>query len=168
MSRALLIPCVALSLSSGCKEQEPLPEPAPTPKSVLMVADKSVETPVKLAIGTKGERSLRVVLSSAPLTCAKLRKSYPERPSSGKAFVLDFWLVRPLEQDGKLGDWSFRSAYLEDGEGGRGLAARAALLDGVRFHRDVIETETVVMRSITGTVRWIRAEHRQLEKFHLD
>jgi hypothetical protein len=24
------------------------------------------------------------------------------------------------------------------------------------------------MRSITGTVRWIRGEHRQLEKFHLD
>src|ERR671922_186115 len=43
-----------------------------------------------------------------------------------------------------------------------------ALLDGVRVHKDVIETETVVMRSITGTVRWIRAEHRQLEKFHLD
>jgi fructose-1,6-bisphosphatase II / sedoheptulose-1,7-bisphosphatase len=43
-----------------------------------------------------------------------------------------------------------------------------ALLTGVRFRKDVIETETVVMRSITGTVRWIRGEHRQLEKFHLD
>ena len=43
-----------------------------------------------------------------------------------------------------------------------------ALLTGVRFCKDVIETETVVMRSITGTVRWIRGEHRQLEKFHLD
>src|SRR5437016_3911174 len=42
------------------------------------------------------------------------------------------------------------------------------LLKGVRFRGDMIETETVVMRSITGTVRWIRAEHRQLEKFHLD
>src|SRR5712691_6272933 len=42
------------------------------------------------------------------------------------------------------------------------------LLKGVRFCGDMIETETVVMRSITGTVRWIRAEHRQLEKFHLD
>lgn len=132
MSRALLIPCVVLSLSSSCKEQEPIPEPTPTPKSVLLVADKSVDTPVKLAIGTKGESSLRVVLSSSPLTCAKLRKSYPERPSSGKAFALDFWLVRPVEPDGKLGDWTFRSAYLEDEQGGRGLAARAALLDGVR------------------------------------
>jgi fructose-1,6-bisphosphatase II / sedoheptulose-1,7-bisphosphatase len=43
-----------------------------------------------------------------------------------------------------------------------------AMLRGVRFRGDIIETETVVMRSITGTVRWIRAEHRQLEKFHLD
>ena len=42
------------------------------------------------------------------------------------------------------------------------------LLTGVKFNRETIETETVVMRSITGTVRWIRAEHRQLEKFHLD
>jgi fructose-1,6-bisphosphatase II / sedoheptulose-1,7-bisphosphatase len=38
----------------------------------------------------------------------------------------------------------------------------------VRFCRDVIKTETVVMRSITGTVRWIRAEHREFQKFHLD
>jgi fructose-1,6-bisphosphatase II / sedoheptulose-1,7-bisphosphatase len=43
-----------------------------------------------------------------------------------------------------------------------------SLLKGVKFHGNVIETETVVMRSVTGTVRWIRAEHRQLEKFHLD
>ena len=37
-----------------------------------------------------------------------------------------------------------------------------AMLRGVRFRSDVIETETVVMRSITGTVRWIRADHREL------
>ncbi|MBN8919719.1 MAG: class II fructose-bisphosphatase [Rhizobiales bacterium] len=43
-----------------------------------------------------------------------------------------------------------------------------ALLRGVKFGKEVIETETVVMRSATGTVRWIRAEHRQLDKFHLD
>jgi fructose-1,6-bisphosphatase II / sedoheptulose-1,7-bisphosphatase len=41
-------------------------------------------------------------------------------------------------------------------------------LRGVKFRKDVIETETVVMRSVTGTVRYIRAEHRQLDKFHLD
>ncbi len=42
-----------------------------------------------------------------------------------------------------------------------------SLLRGVRFREGLIETETVVMRSVTGTVRWIRAEHRQLDKFHL-
>ncbi len=43
-----------------------------------------------------------------------------------------------------------------------------SFLRGVRFAKDRIYTHTVVMRSVTGTVRWIEAEHRQLEKFHLD
>lgn len=43
-----------------------------------------------------------------------------------------------------------------------------SFLRGVRFEKDRIFTHTVVMRSITGTVRWIDAEHRQFEKFHLD
>ncbi|HVY00628.1 MAG TPA: class II fructose-bisphosphatase [Pseudorhodoplanes sp.] len=42
------------------------------------------------------------------------------------------------------------------------------MLQGVKFGQDIIETETVVMRSVTGTVRRIIAEHRQFEKFHLD
>ena len=43
-----------------------------------------------------------------------------------------------------------------------------AMLRGVMFGKDVIETETVVMRSTTGTVRRVIGEHRQLQKFHLD
>jgi fructose-1,6-bisphosphatase II / sedoheptulose-1,7-bisphosphatase len=43
-----------------------------------------------------------------------------------------------------------------------------ALLKGVRFTKDLIETETVVYRSATGTVRRISAEHREFAKFHLD
>jgi fructose-1,6-bisphosphatase II / sedoheptulose-1,7-bisphosphatase len=43
-----------------------------------------------------------------------------------------------------------------------------ALLSGVKFRGDIIETETIVYRSLTGTVRRIKGEHRQLEKFHLD
>ena len=42
------------------------------------------------------------------------------------------------------------------------------MLRGVKFGKDVIETETVVMRSVTGTVRRVLAEHRQFDKFHLD
>ena len=43
-----------------------------------------------------------------------------------------------------------------------------ALMHGVRFKGDVIETETIVYRSITGTVRRIHGEHRELAKFLLD
>lgn len=56
------------------------------------------------------------------------------------------------------GDCVFSATGVTDGN----------LLRGVKFRKDFIETETVVMRSVTGTVRWIRAEHRQLNKFHLD
>jgi fructose-1,6-bisphosphatase II / sedoheptulose-1,7-bisphosphatase len=42
------------------------------------------------------------------------------------------------------------------------------LLSGVRFRQNTIETETLIYRSVTGTVRRIRAEHRELGKFRLD
>jgi fructose-1,6-bisphosphatase II / sedoheptulose-1,7-bisphosphatase len=42
------------------------------------------------------------------------------------------------------------------------------LLSGVVFGRDWITTHTVVMRSSTGTVRWIKAQHQDLEKFDGD
>jgi len=42
-----------------------------------------------------------------------------------------------------------------------------SMLRGVEFKGERILTHTVVMRSATGTTRWIEAEHRQLEKFHL-
>src|SRR5213080_2182563 len=61
-------------------------------------------------------------------------------------------------EDMVRGDCLFAATGVTDG----------SILKGVKFRGDVIETETVVMRSVTGTVRWIRAEHRQLEKFHLD
>jgi fructose-1,6-bisphosphatase II / sedoheptulose-1,7-bisphosphatase len=60
-------------------------------------------------------------------------------------------------QDMVRGDCLFAATGVTDG----------AMLRGVKFRPNVIETDTVVMRSVTGTVRWIRAEHRQFEKFHL-
>ncbi|MBC7577194.1 MAG: class II fructose-bisphosphatase [Tardiphaga sp.] len=56
------------------------------------------------------------------------------------------------------GDCLFAATGVTDG----------SLLSGVKFRGNVIETETIVMRSVTGTVRIIKGEHRQLEKFHLD
>lgn len=42
-----------------------------------------------------------------------------------------------------------------------------ALLQGVRFGVSVIETETLIYRSSTGSVRRIRAEHRDLAQFRV-
>jgi len=61
-------------------------------------------------------------------------------------------------EDMVRGDCLFAATGVTDG----------AMLRGVRFGKNIIETDTVVMRSVTGTVRRIIAEHRQFEKFHLD
>ena len=42
------------------------------------------------------------------------------------------------------------------------------LLSGVKFGKGIVETETVIYRSSTGTVRRIKAEHREMSKFRLD
>ena len=55
------------------------------------------------------------------------------------------------------GDCVFAATGVTDGN----------LLRGVKFRGNIIETETIVMRSVTGTVRRINAQHRQLEKFRL-
>jgi fructose-1,6-bisphosphatase II / sedoheptulose-1,7-bisphosphatase len=58
-------------------------------------------------------------------------------------------------EDMVKGDCLFAATGVTDGR----------MLQGVRFGKGVIETETVVMRAATGTIRWIRAEHRKLNKF---
>ncbi len=58
-------------------------------------------------------------------------------------------------EDMVKGDCLFAATGVTDGP----------IVSGVKFGKGVIETETVVMRSVTGTVRWIRAEHRQTDKF---
>jgi fructose-1,6-bisphosphatase II / sedoheptulose-1,7-bisphosphatase len=58
-------------------------------------------------------------------------------------------------EDMVRGDCLFAATGITDGR----------MLQGVKFGDGIVETQTVVMRSVTGTVRWIRAEHRQLDKF---
>src|SRR6202050_3369961 len=58
-------------------------------------------------------------------------------------------------QDMVRGDCLFAATGVTDGR----------MLRGVRFGHGIIETETVVMRSASGTVRRIVAEHRKLDKF---
>jgi fructose-1,6-bisphosphatase II / sedoheptulose-1,7-bisphosphatase len=78
------------------------------------------------------------------------------------------------ERSAKMGITDPRKRYeIEDMVRGDCLFAATGVTDGpmlrgVRFRKGLIETETVVMRSVTGTVRRITAQHRQIEKFHLD
>jgi fructose-1,6-bisphosphatase II / sedoheptulose-1,7-bisphosphatase len=63
-----------------------------------------------------------------------------------------------------------RKYQIEDMVRGECLFAATGVTDGpmlrgVQFGRDMIETETVVMRSTSGTIRWIRAEHHLVDKF---
>ncbi|HEU4661556.1 MAG TPA: class II fructose-bisphosphatase [Pseudolabrys sp.] len=60
-------------------------------------------------------------------------------------------------EDMVRGDCLFAATGVTDGP----------MLSGVKFGKGVIDTETVVMRSVTGTVRRVQAEHRQFDKFHL-
>ena len=76
----------------------------------------------------------------------------------------------PLPQHGfaRTMPWS-----LEELAGGDVIVAATgvtdgALLQGVRFRGNVITTETIIYRSLNGTVRRIHGEHRQMSKFHLD
>jgi fructose-1,6-bisphosphatase II / sedoheptulose-1,7-bisphosphatase len=80
-----------------------------------------------------------------------------KRERARKMGVTDPKMIYRIEDMAK-GDCLFAATGVTDG----------ALLSGVKFRGDVIETETIVMRSVTGTVRIIKGEHRQLEKFHLD
>ena len=75
------------------------------------------------------------------------------------------------ERIAKMGIKDARKKYeIEDMVKGDCLFAATGVTDGrmlrgVLFGRGVIETETVVMRSASGTVRRIVAEHRKLDKF---
>ena len=78
------------------------------------------------------------------------------------------------ERATKMGIKDFRKKYeIEDMVRGDCLFAATGvttgpMLQGVKFNKDTVETETVVMRSVTGTVRRVYAEHREISKFHLD
>jgi fructose-1,6-bisphosphatase II / sedoheptulose-1,7-bisphosphatase len=91
------------------------------------------------------------------IQCRLVLDTEEKRARAAKMGVTDPRKKYAME-DMVRGDCLFSATGVTDG----------ALLRGVKFGREVIETETVVMRSVTGTVRWIRAEHRQFDKFHLD
>src|SRR5436853_327438 len=117
---------------------------------------------VDMYIGTGG--APEGVLAAAALRCIGgqmqcrlILDSEEKRERASKMGVADPRMIYGVE-DMIRGDCLFAATGVTTG----------SLLTGVKFRKDVIETETVVMRSVTGTVRYIKADHRQLEKFHLD
>jgi fructose-1,6-bisphosphatase II / sedoheptulose-1,7-bisphosphatase len=128
---------------------------------VIHCADPD-NTGVDMYIGTGG--APEGVLAAAALRCIGgqmqcrlILDSEEKRERAHKMGVKDPKFIYGIE-DMVKGDCLFAATGVTTG----------SLLSGVKFRKHVIETETVVMRSVTGTVRYIKAEHRQLDKFHLD
>jgi fructose-1,6-bisphosphatase II / sedoheptulose-1,7-bisphosphatase len=120
------------------------------------------ETGVDMYIGTGGAPegvlaavALRCI--GGQMQCRLILDTEEKRERSHKMGIKDPKKIYGIE-DMARGDCLFAATGVTTG----------SLLTGVKFRKDVIETETVVMRSVTGTVRYIKAEHRQLDKFHLD
>ncbi|NVN86148.1 MAG: class II fructose-bisphosphatase [Rhodopseudomonas sp.] len=129
---------------------------------VIHTADPD-NTGVDIYLGTGG--APEGVLAAAALRCIGgqmytrlILDSHEKRNRAESMGVSDPNFVYAVE-DMVKGDCLFAATGVTDG----------SMLSGVKFRKDnVIQTDTVVMRSVTGTVRYIKADHRQLEKFHLD
>lgn len=129
--RALILALLPLWLGA-CEDpkKQPLPE-APKTIEGLSIADKAAPTEHHLAIGTEGESAWRITVATEKVTCEQLRKAYPGRPEGLSGKRVDFWVNQPMETDGSRGPWTFRSAYICDGDGERGLTARGANVDAL-------------------------------------
>ncbi|GAB4065728.1 class II fructose-bisphosphatase [Ancylobacter sonchi] len=120
------------------------------------------ETGVDIYIGTGG--APEGVLAAAALRCIGgemytrlILDTEEKRERAKKMGVSDPKKIYTIH-DMVQGDCLFAATGVTTGN----------LLKGVKYRRDdIVTTHTVVMRSATGTVRWIEAEHRNLAKFHL-
>jgi fructose-1,6-bisphosphatase II / sedoheptulose-1,7-bisphosphatase len=126
--------------------------------SVIHTADPD-KTGIDIAMGIGG--APEGVLAAAALRCIGgqmqcrlVVDTEEKRTRAAKMGIKDPRKKYQIE-DMVRGDCLFAATGITDGR----------MLRGVRFDGPVVRTHTVVMRSISGTVRWITAEHRQLDKF---
>ena len=115
------------------------------------------ETGIDIYMGIGG--APEGVLAAAALRCTGgqmqgrlVTKSVEQRARALKMGIADFERKLTLH-DMASGDVIFAATGVTDG----------SLLKGVRFDKHWTETETVVMRSATGTIRWIRNRKRNDE-----
>ncbi len=119
---------------------------------VIAVTDPDTTIDVYMGSGGAPEG----VLACAALRCVGgqfqgrlVFRNDDERARAAKWGVTDLDRVYRLEELAK-GDVIFAATGVTDG----------SLLEGVKRRKDFISTESVVMRASTGTVRWVRGEHR--------
>ena len=119
---------------------------------VIAVTDPDTTIDVYMGQGGAPEG----VLAAAALRCVGgqfqgrlVFRNDDERARAAKWGVEDLDRIYHL-QDLAKGDVIFAATGVTDG----------SLLEGVKRRKNCISTESVVMRASTGTVRWVRGEHR--------
>jgi fructose-1,6-bisphosphatase II / sedoheptulose-1,7-bisphosphatase len=119
-------------------------------------------TGIHLYMGTGG--APEGVLAAAALRCTGgqmqgrlLLNDKEQRDRAAKMGISDFEKKYSVEEMAK-GDVMFSATGVTKG----------TMLGGIVNNGLDIWTDTVLMRSSTGTIRWIKARHTHMEKFHLD
>jgi fructose-1,6-bisphosphatase II / sedoheptulose-1,7-bisphosphatase len=127
--------------------------------AAVIHTSEPAETGIDIYLGSGGARE--GVLAAAALRCTggqfqgRLILDSAEKVARAAELGLDD-PKRIYGLDGLIrGEVLFAATGVTDGN----------MLAGVRFGRDRLTTHTVVMRSSTGTVRWIRATHRLGETY---
>jgi len=126
------------------------------------IATTDEETGIDMLMGIGG--APEGVVSAAALQCVGgdmqgrlMPKNDEERARAEKIMGPDANIQRPLRLDDlATGEVLFAATGVTDGE----------LLSGVRYFADGCETHSIVMRSKSGTVRTVRAEHDFAQKPH--
>ncbi len=121
-----------------------------------VIATTNADTNIDMYMGSGG--APEGVLAAAALRCVGgqfkgrlLFRNDDERGRARKWGIEDLDRIYKLEELAK-GDCIFAATGVTDG----------SLLDGVKRRKDgTMTTESVVMRASSGTVRWVKGEHRK-------
>lgn len=120
-----------------------------------VIATTNEETTIDIYMGSGG--APEGVLAAAALRCVGgqiqgrlLFRNDDERARARKWGIEDLDKIYTLQELAK-GDCIFAATGVTDG----------SLLSGVKRHKGRMTTQSVVMRASSGTVRWVRGEHRR-------